>query len=300
MRKCAFCKWSLYHFALFCSATGDINDPNKLKAAAGAVSQKSTDASKNTETPETTKTDNQLDSKPAQGSDKTSQKISDDNSSEEMSTESTSSIKRYLDDSDVSGDNDSDGKPQEKRHKLDNEESNAGVFSVDNKTDENTVSSPCYNDTDFKSTDRASMKCDIPTTESSTNEESSQNLTSNKDTNESVTSGQDDASSDLIKTSKDDDTPFNSSTSEESGMNTTEKDSEDTNIEVPVNKKEEHNNDHKESSSVADTEVNKENSATVTDEKKEEEEVEWADDDTYLQVCCEILVINILLKSKCF
>ena len=288
----------MYHFALFRAATGDINDPNKLKAAAGAGNKKSNGDSKNTETPET---ENQSDSKPAQASEKTSQNISNDTSSEEIATESTSSIKRSLDDSDVGVDNDSaDSKPQEKRHKLDNEVSNEGVHAADNKTDENTVSSTCYNDTDFKSTDGASMKCNIPTTESSTNEESSQNLTSKKDTDESVTSGQDDASSGLIKTTKDDDTPFNSSTSEESGINTTEKDSEDTNIEEPVNEREEHKGDHKESLSVADTEVNKENSISVTDQKKEEEEVEWADDDTYLQVRCEIFGLNILFKIWCY
>ena len=290
MCEFAFCDWRLYHFALFYTATGDINDPNKLKAAASAVNQKSNGDLKNTEIPET---ENQSDSTPAQASEKTSQ----NNSSEEMVTESAHSIKRSLDDSGDSGDNDSpDSKPQEKRYKHDNEVSNEGVHAADNKTDENTVSSTCYNDTDSKSNDGASMKCNIPTTESSTNEESSQNLTSNKDTNELVTSGKVDASSDLIKTSQDNDTPCNISTSKERGMNTTEKDSEDTNMEVPVNEREEHKDDHKESPSVADTEVNKENSTSVTDQKKEEEEVEWADDDTYLQVCCEILVINILLN----
>ena len=297
MSKCAFCDWRSYHFALFRAATGDINDPNKLKAAAGAGNKKSNGDSKNTETPET---ENQSDSKPAQASEKTSQNISNDTSSEEMATESTSSIKRSLDDSDVGVDNDSaDSKPQEKRHKHDNEVSNEGVHAADNKTDENTVSSTCYNDTDFKSTDGASMKSNIPTTESSTNEKSSKNLSLTENSEESVTSGKDDASSDPSETSQDNDTPCNMSNSEEIGMNTTEKDSGGTNIEVPVNEREEHKDDHKESLSVADTEVNKENSATVTDEKKEEEEVEWADDDTYLQVRCKMLVINIMLKSCC-
>ena len=53
MCEFAFCDWRLYHFALFYTATGDINDPNKLKAAASAVNQKSNGDSKNTETPET-------------------------------------------------------------------------------------------------------------------------------------------------------------------------------------------------------------------------------------------------------
>ena len=298
--SCTFREWRFNNFTLFCPATGDINDPNKLKAAAGAVNQKSADSSKTTETTEATGADNQPVSAPAQASEKTSQNIPNDTSSEEISTESTSSIKRSLDDSDVCGDSDSsDSKPQEKRHKHDNEVSNAGVSTTDDRTDEKAVSST-YKDTDFKSTYGASMKCNIPTAESSTNEESPQNLTSNKDTDESATSGQDDASSDRIKTSQDNDAPCNMSTSEEGGINTTEKDSEDTNHDVPLNDKEAHKDDHKESSSVADTDVNKENSATVTDEKKEEEEVEWADDDTYLQVRCEILVINILLKIWCY
>ena len=293
MCEFAFCDWRLYHFALFYTATGDINDPNKLKAAASAVNQKSNGESKNTESPET---ENQSDLTPAQASEKTSQ----NNSSEEMVTESAHSIKRSLDDSDISGDNDSpDSKPQEKRHKLDNEVSNAGVSSANNGTDGKAVSSTC-NDTDSKCTDGASMNCNIPTTESSTNEKSSKNLSLTENSEEAVTSGKDDASSDPSKTSQDNDTPCNMSTSEEVGMNTTEKDSGDTNIEVPVNEKEEHKGDHKESPSVADTEVNKENSTSVTVQKKEEEEVEWADDDTYLQVRCEMLVMNIMLKSRCF
>ena len=299
MSKCAFREWRFNHFALFRAATGDINDPNKLKAAAGAVNQKSTDSSKTTETTEATGSDNQLISAPAQASEKTSKNIPNDHSSEEMATESAHSIKRSLDDSGDRGDNDSpESKPQEKRHKLDNEVSDAGVSSANNGTDGKVVSSTC-NDTDSKSNDGASMKCNIPTTESSTNEKSSENLSITENSEELVTSGKDDASSDPSETSQDNDTPCNMSTSEEVGMNTTEKDSEDTNHEVLENDKEAHKNDHKESSSVADEDVSNENSTPVTDEKKEEE-VEWADDDTYLQVRCEILVINILLKIWCY